>query len=136
VRQSGSACWFLLRDEDELMDLLALFAMIAIPAGMVLLYWTRNPSTSQEIESLEVVKNLGNQDAPKKRGFLAWTSPTSLPFVLTEGEGTIVENVLIFEEYPLVPLRVYSTWIEPGKCIDVLVYKDAGGHVLDIRLAP
>ena len=126
------------------MDLLAVFVMIAIPAGMVLLYWTREPSISQEIESLdsqeieslEVVKNLGNQDAPKKRGFLAWTSPTSLPFVLTEGEGTIVENILIFEEYPLVPLRVYSTWIEPGKCIDVLVYRDAGGHVLDIRLAP
>jgi hypothetical protein len=56
MRQSGCACWFLLRGEDDLKDLLAIFVTIAIPAGMVFLYWTREPSISQEIESLEVVK--------------------------------------------------------------------------------
>jgi hypothetical protein len=118
------------------MDLFAIIVMMVIPAGIVFLYMTREPSISQEIESLEVAKNLGNQDAPKKGGFLAWASPTSLPFVVSEGNGAIVENVLIFDEYPLVPLRVLSSWIEPGRCIDVIVYKDAQGKVLNIRLAP
>ena len=118
------------------MDLFAMFVMTLIPAGILLLYVTREPSISQEIESLSVAKNLGDKAAPKGGGFLAWAYPTSLPFLITEDSGPTVENVLIFEEYPLTPLRVRSAWIEPGQCIDVLVYKDAQGQVLGIRLAP
>lgn len=118
------------------MDLLAMFVMMVIPGGMLFLYMLRTAPILQEFESLEVSQNLGNQTAPKKGGFLSWGSPVSLPIVLSEGKAPIVENVLIFEEYPLVPLRVTSSWIEPGTSIDVIVYKDAQGKVLDIRLDP
>lgn len=117
------------------MDLLSLFVMMVIPGAFLALYMTREPPITQDFESLEVCKNLGTPTAPTKGGFLAWFSPISLPIVVSEGKDPIVENVLIFEEYPMVPLRVISSWIEPGRCIDVIVYKDAQGKVLDIRLA-
>ncbi len=117
------------------MDLLSMFVMMVIPGGILFLYLTREPPILQEFESLEVSQNLGDQTAPKKGGFLSWGSPVSLPIVISEGKSPIVENILIFEEYPLVPLRVISSWIEPGRSIDVIVYKDAQGKVLDIRLA-
>jgi hypothetical protein len=118
------------------MDLLSMFVMLVIPGGILFLYMTREPPILQEFESLEVSQNLGEHTAPKKGGFLSWGSPVSLPIVISEGKAAVVENILIFEEYPLVPLRVISSWIEPGRSVDVIVYKDAQGKVLDIRLAP
>lgn len=117
------------------MDLLSMFVLLVIPGGMLFIYMMREPPIVQEFESLEVCQNLGDKTAPRKGGFLSWGSPISLPIVVSEGKAPIVENVLIFEEYPLVPLRVISSWIEPGRSIDVIVYKDAQGKVLDIRLA-
>lgn len=118
------------------MDLLLVFVMLAIPVGILGLYLTRAHPCSREMESLTVVNNLGNKDAPKGRGCLAWFSPTSLPIVVSDPAGSTVENVLLFEEYPLVLLRVYSTWIPPGQRIDVVVAKDGDGHVIDITIAP
>lgn len=117
------------------MDLLSLVVMMVIPGAILVLYMTREPPIIQDFESLEVSKNLGDPTVPTKGRFLAWFLPLSLPIVVSEEKAPIVENVLIFEEYPLVPLRVISSWIEPGRCIDVIVYKDAQGKVLNISLA-
>ena len=135
-REAERFCLLVFRSEGIRMDLLAVFVILVIVTGILVLYLTRAPANHQEIESLQVINNLGDRNTPKRGGFLAWGSPVSLPIVVTEANSPVVENVLVFEEYPLVPLRVYSTWIPPGQCIDVIVWKDDKGNVLDLKIAP
>lgn len=80
-----------------------------------------------------VISNLGRRENSRPLRLHSRFSPLFLSsFDDTSAQN--VENVLVLEDYPLLPLYVYGPWIEPGDFVAIIVCKDAHGNVLDIRL--
>lgn len=85
------------------------------------------------VERQLVINNLGQRERSRPLRLASRFSPSLLsPPDNTDPKE--VENVLIFEDYPLIPVCVYGPWINPGQVVSILVWKDQGGNVLAIEL--
>jgi hypothetical protein len=85
------------------------------------------------VEQQVVINNLGQRERSRPFRLASRFSP----LLLSSSDGTDpkeVENVLIFEDYPLIPVCVCGPWISPGEIVSIWVWKDQGGNVLAIEL--
>jgi hypothetical protein len=89
------------------------------------------------VVALRIKENLGHKAPSKDSGsYLAWFSVMSPPVVLTTTCGESAENMLVFEEYPLFPVKFSGTWLAPGKTVSTLIVRDEDGNPLSIRVLP
>lgn len=92
------------------------------------------PDRSQAVvERQLVVSNLGQRERSRPFRLLSRFSPlfhaTSI-----DTKAVNVENILLLEDYPFLPICVHGPWISPGDIVEILVLKDQDGNVLDLRL--
>jgi len=80
-----------------------------------------------------VINNLGRRENSRP-----WRLHSRFsPLFLSPSDDTSVqnvENVLVLEDYPFLPMCVYGPWIRPGEVVAILVWKDEHGNVVDIQL--
>jgi hypothetical protein len=104
-------------------------------AAIVLLLIYRDGSTRTEITTLHVKENLGRILHSSQGAYLAWFSIMSPPVVLTAPpEGERADNLLIFEEYPLLPVRFFGPWLASGEPVSTLIVRDEDGNPLSIEV--
>lgn len=104
-------------------------------AAIVLLLLYREGSTRTETITLHVKENLGHKFPSSKGAFLAWYSLMSPPMVLTEASGEErADNLLIFEEYPLLRVRFLGPWLASGQPVSTLIVRDEDGNPLSIEV--
>jgi hypothetical protein len=106
-------------------------------AAISLIVYYRDGATHTDVVTLRIKENLGHKDPSKdSESYLAWFSVTSPPIVLTTTCDEIAENLLVFEEYPLFPVRFCGIWLAPGQTVSTLIVRDEDGNPLSIRVLP
>ncbi len=106
-------------------------------AGMaiVLLLVYQEGSTRTETITLHVKDNLGRRLDSSGDAYLAWFSIMSPPVVLTTPrQDERADNLLIFEEYPLFPVRFSGPWVTSGQSVSALIVRDEDGNPLSIKV--
>ena len=92
------------------------------------------PDRSEAIvERQVVINNLGQRERSRPWRLVSRFSRLFHSSSVDTGNEE-VENVLIFEDYPLIPVCVYGPWISPGEVVSIWVWKDQDGNVLAIEL--
>jgi hypothetical protein len=99
------------------MDPAFVFALITIGACVWGILLVRSDRSVEREEEVTIVQNLSSP-RNKARPSLAYLLPLSPPVVLAEDTGKPdpsipLENILVSQEYPLIPFRKHGPWIPP-----------------------
>lgn len=121
------------------MDIAYIIPPLLITISVIGLWFARQmpnePPTVIDNMIVTVTKNLTKQPLKQKSIIMPLTS--MLPVLIPEGEITDVEvkveNMLLCEELPMVPIVITDYWIVPGTRLSIAVHKTLDGEILRIE---
>jgi len=89
------------------------------------------------IDNLVVTVTNNLTEQPRKQKSIIMPLTSILPVLIPEGEITDVEvkveNMLLCEELPMVPIVITDYWIVPGTRLSIAVHKTLDGEILRIE---
>ena len=116
---------------------MGLAVFLALGALVVLGVFTMRLSVPDRSEAVVerqvVINNLGQRESSRPWKLVSRFSPLFHSSSVYTGHEE-VENVLVLEDYPLIPVCVHGPWISPGEVVTIFVWRDPGGNVFAIEL--
>ena len=121
------------------MDIAYILPPLLITISVIGLWFARQmpnePSTVIDKMVVTVAKNLTKGPIKQKSIIMPLTS--MIPVLIPEGEITDVEvkieNMLLCEELPMVPIVIKDFWIAPGTRLSIAVHKTLDGEIVRIE---